>query len=124
MKIRTDFVTNSSSSSFIIAKRNLNSDQLEAIRKHWKIAIGMGLVDKKWDYPWQIRENKDYITGYVFMDNFQIAEIFDIIGVDDRVVCWAEDRFNLDNPEDIKYAKNCLKKKTSDEKDESWREYL
>ena len=96
MKIRTDYVTNSSSSSFIIAKRNLDNDQIEAIRNHWSLAKKMGMIDEKWDYAWTINENDKYITGYVFMDNFQISDLFDKIGINNDAVCWAEHQFNLE----------------------------
>lgn len=43
MKIRKDFVTNSSSSSFIISKKYLTEEQLEAIRNHSKIGERLGL---------------------------------------------------------------------------------
>lgn len=58
MKVRSDFVTNSSSSSFIIAKKYLDEDQLEAIRDHHDLAAKMQMIQED-DYhmfPWIIEE--------------------------------------------------------------------
>lgn len=121
MKIRTDYVTNSSSSSFIIAKRNLDTDQIKAVREHWTLAKKMGMIDEGWDYPWQIEENDSYITGYVSMDNFQISDLFDKIGIDDSIVYWDDYRFDLNDKNDIKEAEKSFKSK---EKREEWRDML
>ena len=77
MKIRTDFVTNSSSSSFIICKKFLTNDQIDAIRKHKEIANRMNLYCS--DCPWNIEENEMFITGYTSIDNFSMSEFFEIM---------------------------------------------
>lgn len=97
MKVRKDFVTNSSSSSFIISKRYLDEDQIEAIRGHSSLGEKLGL--ECFDEPWDISENNDYITGYTWMDNFDMGEFFDKIEVNGRNVNWSEYPFNL--PEDL-----------------------
>lgn len=95
MKVRKDFVTNSSSSSFIISKKYLDDDQIEAIRKHYFLGKKMGLVDDKWDYPYHIEENEDFITGYIEMDNFSMESFLEKIEVNDRNIVWGEYPFNL-----------------------------
>ena len=99
MKYRTDFVTNSSSSSFIIAKKHLDDDQIEAIRSHSLLGEKLGIACS--DEPWSIKEDEDFITGFAFMDNFSMSDLFDIIGVNQQVVFWGEYEFNLDDVEDI-----------------------
>lgn len=95
MKARSDFVTNSSSSSFIISKKRLNNNQIVSIKNHFEIAKKMGIVDLKWDYPYQIEENEDCITGYVYMDNFDMRLFLDKIGVKEEDVEWGEYPFNI-----------------------------
>lgn len=100
MKVRKDFVTNSSSSSFIISKRYLDDYQIRAIREHYSLGKKMGLVDDKWDYPYNIEENEDFITGYVNMDNFAMERFLKKIGVNDRNIVWGEYPFDLQNQTD------------------------
>lgn len=93
MKIRTDFVTNSSSSSFLICKKYLDEDQLNAIRHHSELG-------KKLDIPWaeeswHIEENDLFITGSTDMDNFDISELFKIIGVNKDAISWGDYPFAL-----------------------------
>lgn len=113
MKIRTDFVTNSSSSSFIICKKFLTNDQIDAIRKHKEIANRMNLYCS--DCPWNIEENEMFITGYTSIDNFSMSEFFKIIGINSSCVNWSKYRFTLPN---------CDKKYSSKEITETWKEIL
>ena len=98
MKIRQGFVSNSSSSSFIIGKSNLTEIQIEQIKNHWKIAKELKVDyfddddDDKWvhDYDeWIITIEKDYIKGYTFMNNFPMEDfLVEKIGIDENHIEW------------------------------------
>ena len=94
-----DFVTNSSSSSFIIAKKYLDEDQIEAIRSHRELGEKLDIPYS--DEAWSIKENDDFITGSTFMDNFSMSDLFDIIGINQQRVFWGEYEFDLDEKQDI-----------------------
>jgi len=67
MKIRCGFVSNSSSSSFVIKKHYLSQQQIDGIKNH--ATCGIEYAD---DGYWEITETEDEIKGNTFMDNFNI----------------------------------------------------
>jgi hypothetical protein len=67
MKIRSGFVSNSSSSSFVIFKDGLSCKQRDAILNHSEV-VNIGLA-------WEVDDsNPDFITVRTDMDNFNMQE--------------------------------------------------
>lgn len=86
MKTRNDFVTNSSSSSFLICKANLTTKQIKAICNHSELGEKLNLPYS--EDAWHINESEHFISGYTDLDNFYIADLFDIIGISDNIISW------------------------------------
>lgn len=97
MKIRIDFVTNSSSSSFTIRKKDLTDKQIKAIWKHDKLGEKLGL--EYFQEKWEIGEENEFITGITIMDNFDMEEFLNIIGVNPKQINWS--MYDFEFPEEI-----------------------
>lgn len=82
MKYRVNFVSNSSSASFIIRRDNLNAKQYQ----------------KLMDYPnlghsydsWNINYIDDYVEGSTTMDNGDLKTFMIGLGIDMRKVEWTD----------------------------------
>lgn len=89
-KYRMSFVTNSSSSSFVISKRFLTGVQIEKIRNH---AEDIEKYDHDCDKAdqWTITETVDEIGGHTWMDNFSMWHYLIDLGIPADVIRYEED---------------------------------
>lgn len=70
MKIRTNFVSNSSSCSFVICKNFINEGQIEKILEWYET-----LPEYIDDYGRHIEQNKNYVYGHIG----HASRIYDIL---------------------------------------------
>lgn len=91
MKIRSGFVSNSSSSSFILQKKDLTAEQIEKIENHIEEGEKLGMAGAKKDNIWFIEIHEDVIKGSTSMDNFSMKNFLCLIGVltDCKKIYWS-----------------------------------
>lgn len=85
MKTRLGFVSNSSSSSFLIPLAVLSPLQRVLIEKHSEIGEALGLDYARTD-SWSVQVEGVKLSGCTCMDNFDMGEYFTIIGVDTKYI--------------------------------------
>ena len=94
MKVRQGFVSNSSSSSFVIETKDLDSWQKAMIHDHKEVVSIMpvfkenGLCEDG-NCFWLIEETlKGEIEGSTSMDNFDMRLFLEVIGVSEDKIQW------------------------------------
>lgn len=95
MKIRKGFVSNSSSSSFIIKKEKLTEEQIEKIKNHIVVVREKKkffdmLLDCDESDAWKIEENSFSVSGQTWMDNFDMHYFLSKIGVEEEDIVWGD----------------------------------
>lgn len=115
MKIRNGFVSNSSSSSFVLLKDSITAEQRDMILNYqeWAkffIELEKGsFVEYKdpnedyrensdklkykfeyYDEGWYLEEFDNYIFGSTGMDNFRFGDFLEYIKVDQKYTAWEE----------------------------------
>lgn len=83
MKTRQGFVSNSSSSSFIIQKKDLTVEQYAAIKNHIDVARELfpEMDNSDPSEAWSISEDKETLSGYTHMNNFDMHDFMERMGV-------------------------------------------
>ena len=96
MKIKSEFVTNSSSASFIILKKDLSPCQIFYIYNHAE--VGEILAEKMgvsiWPDSWRISETDTTIEGDTIMDSFDMEWYLNQIGVKPEKVKFSGDNYD------------------------------
>jgi hypothetical protein len=87
MKMRDGFVSNSSSSSFIISKYHLSKGQIDKIYNHAVIGRDLGIPHTDW--AWSITETDENIKGSTVMDNFDMHRFLNEIGINGDLIEWS-----------------------------------
>lgn len=81
MKCRSGFVSNSSSSSFVIPKCYLSYEQIDKIKNHHTLV-------ENYEDRWSIDADDFEVKGYSSLDNFNMHQFLKNIGVNMDKVEW------------------------------------
>lgn len=97
MKSRQSFVSNSSSASFILPKKNLPQSVIDAVKNYYQYARDHGLKtdlepeERPYD-RWEILEYDDRLEGRSDMDNFGMSEFFRKLFEEYGIPTWRYER--------------------------------
>lgn len=90
MKLRNGFVSNSSSSSFILQKKYLTPIQIYAIENHIEIGRALGMEGcnpyNRWSMVGLTNKKSEVIHLSTSMNNFSMLEFLKKIGVPDEAI--------------------------------------
>lgn len=115
MKHRNGFVSNSSSSSFVLDKNYLSEKQLETIRNYQIEAVQIVKdkfkSDSEWwsledelesldDSPWEIQETENKLRMYTWMDNFDMRWFLDQINIPEEAFLNEKDNLHTTDLDD------------------------
>lgn len=89
MKIRQGFVSNSSSSSFVIYLSDITAEQLSKILNHAEEGEKLGIEHAR-EWAWDVRTSDGCVGGSTYLDNFDMGEFFARIGVPFDKVKWGD----------------------------------
>lgn len=91
MKIRNGFVSNSSSSSFMIHRRHLTWEQDELIQ------LACGDIAEASPTGWSVVRTYGTLICFTIMDNFNMKEYLEKIGVDLNKVHWSSHDIDIND---------------------------
>lgn len=86
MKCRNGFVSNSSSSSFVLLKEMLSPAQINKIQNHIYFGNRLHMDWASDDNAWDVFDEDDVIKVSTFMDNFDMRKFLDLIGVSNAII--------------------------------------
>ena len=102
MKIRNGFVSNSSSSSFILVKNEISKQQLEKIINHESECDKYGYEEGDF---WDITINDEMVIGNTSMDDFDMYSFL----IDLNIDCKFGYEFEFDNVKTIDDLQSILR---------------
>jgi len=89
MIFRNGFVSNSSSSSFMININDLTQSQIALIYEHVDRIDEDSRCEDAWTIRKEKREGEEYITGTTWLNNFDMETYLrDIVKVTDEFITW------------------------------------